>query len=59
MSFSQVVCLLVVGLLVVSLYKEWFNPSLTFFISAMALLVANVITPQELVKGLSNQQIII
>ncbi len=59
MSFSQVVCLLVVGFLVVSLYKEWFNPSLTFFISAMALLVANVITPQELLKGLSNQQIII
>jgi len=59
MVLSQVFTSLVVIFLVLSLYKEWFNPSLTFFISAMALLVFNVITPQELVKGLSNQQIII
>lgn len=59
MAFAQVITLLVVFFLILSLYKEWFNPSLTFFISAMALLVANVITPQELLKGLSNQQIII
>lgn len=59
MLFSQAITLLVVIFLIFSLYKEWFNPSLTFFVSAMVLLVANVITPQELLKGLSNQQIII
>ncbi len=59
MVFPQIITLLVVLFLILSLYKEWFNPSLSFFISAMVLMLANVITPQELLKGLSNQQIII
>ena len=59
MTFPQLFTLLVVLFLILSLYREWFNPSLSFFISAMALMVADVITPQELLKGLSNQQIII
>jgi len=58
MAFTQVITLLVVLFLILSLYKEWFNPSLSFFISAMVLMITNVITPQELLKGLSNQQII-
>jgi di/tricarboxylate transporter len=56
---SQIIALVVVAFLVLSLYREWFNPALTFFISAMAMLVTNVITPQDLLRGLSNQQIII
>ncbi len=59
MTLHQIITLLVVVLLILSLYKEWLNPSLSFFVSAMVLMVANVITPQELLKGLSNQQIII
>jgi len=59
MTFPQAIALLIVIFLILSLYKEWFNPSLTFFISAVALLLTNVITPQELLKGLSNQQIIL
>jgi di/tricarboxylate transporter len=45
--------------LILSLYREWFNPSLTFFISTVALLLAGIITPAELLKGLSNQQIVL
>jgi di/tricarboxylate transporter len=59
MEIVQVITLVVVLFLIISLYREWFNPALTFFISAMALLVTNVITPQDLLRGLSNQQIII
>ncbi len=59
MLISQIITLSVVLFLILSLYKEWFNPSLSFFICAMVLMLANVITPQELLKGLSNQQIII
>lgn len=51
--------LLVVILLVVALYKEVFNPSLTFFIAAIALLLSGVLTPQELLRGLSNESIIV
>ncbi len=58
MVFTQIITLLVVLFLIVSLYKGWFNPSLSFFISTMVLMVTNIITPQELLRGLSNQQII-
>jgi di/tricarboxylate transporter len=58
-DFIQVYVLLVVAFLVFALYKELFNPSLTFFIATIALLLAGVITPSELLKGLSNQQIIV
>lgn len=59
MDFIQAYVLLVVAFLVFALYKELFNPSLTFFIATIALLLAGVITPTELLKGLSNQQIIV
>lgn len=59
MDFSQIAVLLVVVFLVFSLYKELFNPSLTFFIAVVLLLLCGIITPSELLKGLSNQQIVI
>ena len=59
LSFSQVYTLMVVVFLVFALYKEIFNPAFTFFISTVALLLVGIITPIELLKGLSNQQIII
>jgi di/tricarboxylate transporter len=58
-EFQQIIVLAVVVFLVVSLYKEIFNPSLTFFIATVALLLGGVLTPAELLKGLSNQQIIV
>lgn len=58
-SFPQAYVGLIVVFLVLSLYREWFNPALTFFIAAIALLLGQVITPAELLQGLSNQQIII
>jgi di/tricarboxylate transporter len=51
--------LAVVAFLIVSLYREWFNPAVSFFIAVIALLLPGVITPAELLKGLSNQQIIV
>ena len=58
-SLVQVYTLAVVCFLVYSLYKEIFNPGFTFFISTVALLLPGIITPVELLKGLSNQQLII
>jgi di/tricarboxylate transporter len=58
-SLLQALVLGIVVLLVISLYREWFNPALSFFIAAIALLLTGVITPAELLKGLSNQQIIV
>lgn len=59
LSFSQVYVLVVVIFLIASLYREWFNPSLTFFISTVALLLGGIITPKELLTGLANEQIIL
>ena len=57
--FSKVYVLVVVIFLVLSLYREWFNPALTFFMAAVGLLLGGVITPSEILQGLSNQQIIL
>lgn len=59
LSFSQGYVIAVVIFLVLSLYREWFNPALTFFIAVVALLLGQIITPSEILQGLSNQQIII
>jgi di/tricarboxylate transporter len=59
LTFSQAYVLLVVAFLIFALYREIFNPALTFFISTVALLLGDIITPAEILKGLSNQQIII
>lgn len=58
-SFTQGYVGFVVIFLILSLYREWFNPALTFFIAVVALLVGRIITPAEILQGLSNQQIII
>lgn len=59
LGFSQGYVLVVVIFLVLSLYREWFNPALTFFIAVVALLLGRVVSPAEILQGLSNQQIII
>ena len=59
LSFAQGYVLLIVLFLVLALYREWFNPALTFFIATVALLLGRIITPQEILQGLSNPQIII
>lgn len=58
-NITQGFVLLIIVFLVFSLYKELLNPALTFFISTVALLMMNVITPADLLKGLSNEQIIV
>ncbi len=58
-SLLQLWVLAVVVFLIFSLYREWFNPALSFFIAVIALLLSRVITPAELLRGLSNQQIIV
>lgn len=59
LTFVQIYTLVVVFFLVFALYKETFNPAFTFFVCTVALLLPGIITPAELLKGLSNQQIII
>ncbi len=59
LTFIQLYTFGVVVFLVIALYKELFNPAFTFFICTVALLLPGIITPNELLRGLSNQQIIV
>ncbi len=59
LAFAQLYVIGVVVFLVLSLYREWLNPSLTFFVATVALLLGGIITPSELLRGLSNQQIVL
>ncbi|MBX2943860.1 MAG: SLC13 family permease [Cyclobacteriaceae bacterium] len=57
MDFHQLIVFVVIILLVVSLYKEWINPSLSFFGTVVVLLLSGVLTPNEALMGLANQQV--
>jgi di/tricarboxylate transporter len=59
LTFDQVYVLVVVAFLVIALYREIFNPALTFFLSTVALVLGRVITVKELLAGLSNPDIIL
>lgn len=58
-NLTQLYVLAITVFLIVALYKEFLNPATTFFLCTVALLLGNVITPAEALKGLSNQQIIL
>lgn len=54
---DQVVVIAVVLLLIVFLYKEWINPALSFFGAVVIFLLTGILTPEEALAGLSNQQV--
>ncbi len=58
-TLANLFVLAVIIFLVYSLYRELLNPALTFFVCTVALLMAQVITAEDLLRGLSNPQIII
>lgn len=49
----------IVVFLVYSLYREMFSPPLTFFICTVALLLGRVLQAEDVLRGLSNPQIIV
>lgn len=49
----------VTGLLVLTLYRGWFNPALSFFLVVLIFLVSGTLTPAEALRGLSNPQLIV
>lgn len=57
MDFHQLIVFVVIILLVISLYKEWVNPALSFFGAVIVLLLTGVLSPDEALKGLANQQV--
>ncbi len=55
--FGAVLVVLVVLFILVSLYKELFGVTFTFFISILILGIAGILTPAEILSGFGNEQI--
>jgi len=58
-SFEILFTTLVIGLLVVTLYRDWLRPSMAFISAVFALVLFRVITVEDLLSGLANKQIIV
>ncbi|MFN2457250.1 MAG: SLC13 family permease [Chitinophagaceae bacterium] len=49
--------LIVVLFLIIALYSNWARPSILFLIAVLAFMLFQVLTPEEVLKGLANKQI--
>lgn len=59
MNFEIGIVLTVIIVLVYFLYTERFRPSLLFFASLIVFLFVGILTPEEMLKGLSNKQVVV
>lgn len=55
--FGAVIVAVVVLFILVSLYKELFGVTFTFFIAVLILGIAGILTPSEIMAGFGNEQI--
>lgn len=59
MTYEIAVVATVILLLVVSLYKEWFRPVMSFTIAIILLLVTKILSPTQALTGFSNENVAI
>ena len=57
MFADQLVVLLVILFIILSLYFNWVGPGFTFTIGVVVLGIFDVLTPSEILRGFSNEQI--
>jgi len=57
MSYSALLLLALLGLLIYLLYTEKLHPAVSFFLVISSLVVLGILTPQEALDGFSNEQI--
>jgi di/tricarboxylate transporter len=49
--------LIIIAFLIIGLYSNWARPSVLFLIAVFVFMLIGVLTPEEVLKGLSNKQI--
>lgn len=57
LTSAVIILLITVVFLLSALYLEWFRPTVTFFISILVLVLANIISPEEALSGFANEQL--
>ncbi|MDA3819159.1 MAG: SLC13 family permease [Candidatus Delongbacteria bacterium] len=55
--FESILVFVVLIFMMVSLYREWVGPALTFMLAVVVFGLAGILTPSEMLKGFANQQI--
>lgn len=59
MTLQAVIVIAVILFIILSLYKEWFGPALTFIIAVVVLGITQILEPQEIIHGFANEQLAI
>jgi len=57
LTSTVIILLITIVFLLSALYLEWFRPTVTFFISILVLVLANIISPEEALSGFANEQL--
>jgi len=57
MTTDALIVLIVIAFIIVSLYRNIFGPGFTFTVGIIALGVAGILTPTEILSGFANEQI--
>lgn len=59
MGFDAIVVCIVLVFILISLYKEIIGPSFTFIIASVVLGLTGVLSPEEILVGFANEQIMV
>lgn len=57
MDYKEILVYCVVAFLLLFLLKEWLRPAVSFLLAVVVLMAAEVITPEEALKGFANEQV--
>lgn len=56
---SMVLVMILMVLVALSLYTEFYSPAKTFFLAVVVLTISGILSPQEVLSGFANEQIAI
>lgn len=59
MTLQAVIVIIVILFIILSLYKEWLGPALTFVVAVVVLGIAQILEPEEIIHGFANEQLAI
>ncbi len=59
LSYDGIVVLVVIAFIIISLYSDLVGPAFTFIIGVLVLGIMGVLTPNEILSGFANEQIMV
>lgn len=59
MTLQAIIVITVILFIILSLYKEWLGPALTFVVAVVVLGITQILEPKEIINGFANEQLAI